>query len=134
MRSRFLVGASLLVGILVIGTLSAANLGAAPSKEWVIASFARPTVIAGAIVQGSVLIVHDDERMANGEPCTTVYRFDRVRGRQEKIVSFMCKPTQREAVDKFTATCRFAVISGPDVLTEYQFAGDKEGHRVPTYR
>ena len=132
MRSRFLVGASLLIGILVIGTLASTNVGAAPSKEWVIANFLRPTVIAGAIVLGSVLIVHDDERMANGEPCTTVYRFDRVRGRQEKIVSFMCKPTQRDEVDTFTATCRYAVISGPDVLTEFQFAGDKEAHRVPS--
>jgi hypothetical protein len=88
-------------------------------------------VIAGAIVSGPVVIVHDDNKMLAGQPCTTVYRYGTKNGRQEEIVAFMCKPTERAAVSQFTATCKRAVLTGPDVLVEYQFAGDKEGHGVP---
>jgi hypothetical protein len=133
MRSRFLVGALLLIGVLAVGTLAASDVGATPSRQWIVANFVRPTIVAGAIVLGPVLIVHDEELMAKGEPCTTVYRWDTSRGRQEQIVSFMCKPMQRDVVNKFTVTCSRPPLSGPNVLTEYQFPGDPEAHGVPSY-
>jgi hypothetical protein len=77
MRSRVLVGALLLIGVLAVGTLTASDVGATPSR---------------------------------------------------------CKPTRRDVVDKFTVTCRRAALTGPDVLTEFQFAGDKEAHGVPSYQ
>jgi hypothetical protein len=134
MRSRFLVGPLLLVGVLAVGTLAASTVGATPSRQSIVVNFVRPTVVSGTIVQGQVVIVHDDELMAKGEPCTAVYRFDASRHMQEKIVSFMCKPTHRDMVQKFTVTCSRAPLTGPDVLVEYQFAGDKEAHGVPSYR
>ena len=133
MRSRILVGALLVVGLLAVGTLAASSAVTTPSRQEVVAYFVRPTVIAGAIVQGRVLLVHDDQLMAKGEPCTTVYRLGPRRGLQEKIVSFMCRPTRRDTVNKFTVTCSRAALTGPDVVTEYQFAGDPEAHGVPSY-
>ena len=131
MRSRMFVGALLLIGILAAGTLAASDVGKTPSREWIITTLLRPTLIAGIVAQGPVLIIHDDELMAKGEPCTSVYRFNTTRGVQEKLVSFMCTPAQRDVVDKFTITCTKTPMSGLDVLAEYQFAGDKEGHEVP---
>jgi hypothetical protein len=133
MRSRVLVGLLVIIGLLAVGTIAASDVGATPSRQWIVATFTRPTIIAGAIVSGPVVIVHDEGKMTSGEPCTTVYRFDTKNGRQEQIVSFMCKPVERRAVDKFTVTCNRAVLSGPDVLVEYQFSGDKEAHGVPAY-
>ena len=131
MRSRMFIGG--LVGLAVIGSLASATVRTAPARPWMVANFVRPTVIAGAIVQGPVVIVHDDERMARGEACTTVYRFDTRSGQQEPIVSFMCVPVERPEAKDFTATCRRAALSGPDVLTEYHFAGEREAHGVPGY-
>ena len=131
MRSRVFVGALLLTGILAAGTLAASDVGKSPSQQWIITHLYRPTLIAGIVAQGNVLIVHDEELMAKGEPCTTVYRFDTSRGRQEKLVSFMCTPAQRDLVKKFTVTCARSGMTGLDVLAEYQFPGDTEGHEVP---
>jgi hypothetical protein len=131
MRSRVLVGALLLIGVLGVGMLAASDVGATPSQQSIVTNFMEPTLIAGAIVMGPALIVHDEALMAKGEPCTTVYRFDTSRGRQEKIVSFMCEPTHGDVVDKFTVTCRRPGFTGLRVLTEYQFAGDPEVHGVP---
>ena len=133
MRTRFLVGGLVLFGVAAAAVVLAGDAGAAPSRQWIVATFARPTVIAGAIVSGPVVIVHDDNKMMAGQPCTSVYRVGGKNGRQEEIVSFMCKPATRDEVSEFTATCRRAVLSGPDVLVEYQFAGDKEAHGVPGY-
>jgi hypothetical protein len=49
---------------------------------------------------GVHLIVHDEDKMMRGEPCTALYRVG----------------TKKRPVD---------------VLEEYQFAGDSEGHGVP---
>jgi len=133
MRSRLFVSALLLIGILAAGSLAASDAGRTPSQHWVITTLLRPTLIAGIAAQGTVLIVHDDDLMAKGEPCTSVYRFDPARGRQEKLVSFMCTPAQRDVVEKFTITCTKTAMSGVDVLAEYQFPGDKEAHEVPRY-
>jgi hypothetical protein len=133
MRSRFLLGALVLFGVAAATVLAASDTGVTPSRQWIVATFTRPTIIAGAIVSGPVVIMHDDNKMMAGRPCTSVYRFDGKNGRQEEIVSFMCRPVQRSAVAEFTATCRRAVLSGPDMLVEYQFAGDSEAHGVPNF-
>jgi hypothetical protein len=79
---------------------------------------------------GSYLVVHDDDRMAKGEPCTSIYAFDPARGPQALAVEFMCKPSQREVCDRTTFSLR-RDDAGPSRVTEYQFAGDTEVHEVP---
>jgi hypothetical protein len=81
---------------------------------------------------GPVVFEHDDARMARGEPCTTVYTYDRKTKRPGNvIVEFMCLPQERPLTANFAATCTRESPAGPERLAEYQFAGDREGHGVP---
>lgn len=124
MRSRIIVGALLFVAVFAIGTR------ANPSRQWSIVNFPDPVQVKGELIMGPVLIIHDDVKMAKGEPCTTFYRFDKVKGPQEPLVSFHCRPAQRSVVGTTTLT----VVSndpGCRKLVEYQIAGDSEGHGVP---
>jgi hypothetical protein len=130
MRARILVAASIVMAALTTGILSASDAGGSPSKQWSPVFFAQPTVVAGRVIQGAVMFVHDDQRMAEGGACTSVYRFDPASGPKELIVSFMCKPERTKVVDKFTASC---IRDGGNlqILTAYQFAGETEAHGVP---
>ena len=127
MRSRILVGSLVLVGLVI----TAARIAADPALKWAIVNLKDTTLIAGSFVSGPVVFVHDDARMARGEPCTSVHRFVPDKGPAEQIVAFHCKPRWGAAPARFTtATTRRP--DGPPVLTEYQFAGDEEAHMVPS--
>ena len=79
-----------------------------------------------------MLFVHDEERMARGEPCTTIRLFEPGSGPTESLVSFHCIPTRRPVARAFTIRTRPNTADGFGcVLTEYQFAGDSDGHGVP---
>jgi hypothetical protein len=92
----------------------------------------EPTLIGSTIVEGPVVFTHDDTKMSRGEPCTTVYLLEPPKGRAEEIASFRCIPTPRKVVHRFTTTTRPNTELGFGcVLTEFQFAGDSEGHGVP---
>jgi len=131
MRSRILVGALAVMAILASGVLAASDAGGSPTRQWSAVFFAQPTIIAGKTVQGAVMFVHDDQLMASGGACTSVYRFDPATGPKDLIVSFMCRPEKAGSVDKFTASC---IRNGGNlqILTAYQFPGDAELHGVPT--
>lgn len=132
MKSRTLVGALLLFGVLAAATVAAIEPNVAVRRQG-IAFFLRPTQVAGQLVIGKALIVHDDAKMARGEPCTTIYRFGK--SGTEEIVSFMCKPAARPLTDRLTVRCvpnRFSQVT--DVMTEFQFAGEIEAHGVTTSR
>jgi hypothetical protein len=124
MRSRIFVASLLLAGAVVAAT------NAAPAVKWAVVNLKDTTMIAGAFVTGSVVFVHDDDRMARGEPCTSVHRFVPGQGPGEQIVAFHCKPRWTKAPARFTAATA-SRPDGPPVLTEYQFAGDEEAHIVP---
>ena len=132
MRSRILVETLFLVGVLAAGTVATSGDGSAPSRQSAIVYLTEPTLIGSTIVEGPVLFTHDHGKMARGEPCTTVYLFEPTKGPAEEIASFHCIPTPREVVHKFTiATRPNAALGFGCVLTEFQFAGDSEGHGVP---
>jgi hypothetical protein len=119
---------TLLIAVAAVFLLAAAK----PAKKSAVVALANPTSIAGAIAYGTVIFEHDDERMARGEPCTTVYEADATtKERGRVIVEFMCSPRERPVASKFEAICARASIGGSDLLVEYQFAGDREGHGVP---
>lgn len=117
---------------LVVGSgFVTSRLHATPQQRWAIVNFTDPVAVKGHLLQGAYLVVHDDARMAKGEPCTTIYRFDRTKGPQAAEVEFMCKPAQRAACDKTTVSVDYDSTLGVRKMTEYQFAGDDEVHGVP---
>jgi len=133
MKWSMRIGAVLVVTLMAAGTLTARGdsfVGSA--KQWTIVNFQDAVLVKGNYVMGPVLIVHDSEKMARGEPCTTFYRFDAARGQQEPLVSFHCKPrmTDRPA----SATQIVTTLDDPACrkLVEYQVAGDAEAHGVPS--
>ena len=128
--SRF-VTASVLVLLLGAGAVTT-SAGSAPKRQSAVVYLNEPTLIGSTIVQGPVLFVHDEERMARGEPCTTIRLFEPGNGPTESLVAFHCIPTRRPIARAFTMRTRPNTADGFGcVLTEYQFAGDSEGHGVP---
>jgi hypothetical protein len=126
MRSRIIVGSLVLLGI----GIAAARTTADPALKWAAVHLKDTTLIAGAFVSGPVVFVHDDAKMARGEPCTSVHRFEPDKGPGEQIVAFHCKPRWTTAPGKFT-TATTSRPDGPPIMTEYQFAGDAEAHGIP---
>ena len=127
MRTRYIVGSLVLLGIALAGSRTAAD----PALKWAIVNLTNTTVIAGAFVSGPVVFVHDDAKMARGGPCTSVHEFDAKKGLGKEVVAFHCKPRWTKAPARFTQ----ATATRPDrprVMTEYQFAGDEEAHGIPT--
>src|SRR6185295_3683677 len=131
MKTRITVGLSLLIALLGVGTYSSRAADFASGRHWALVSFMEPVMVKNQFIMGSVLIVHDDAKMARGEPCTTFYRFEPGKGQQEELVSFHCRPIHRTAAAETVLT----VVSGPDSckrLIEYQIAGDDEAHGIPS--
>ena len=129
MRSRILTGALLVVTVLFVAATAS---DAGPTVRWAAGYLSEPTLIGSTIVQGPVLFVHDDARMARGEPCTTVRLFEPGVGPLDEVASFHCTPIRRAAARSFTITTRRNDALGFGcVLVEYQFAGDTEAHGVP---
>jgi hypothetical protein len=128
MRSRIIVGS--LVMFAFVTAVAVSRTAADPAVKWASINLTDTTLIAGAFVSGPVVFVHDDARMAAGEPCTSVHRFIPGKGVGEELVAFHCKPRWGQAPKRFTQ----AVTNTPDglrVMTEYQFAGDGEAHAIP---
>ena len=135
MRSRIIVAALLVFGVLAAGTIATSGDGVAPPRQWGIVNFTDPVLVTDQILMGPYLIVHDDAKMERGEACTSFYRFDPAKGPQEEVLSFHCTPATRPAPDRLTLTKseRKSAI-GIARLTEYQFPGDCEAHGIPIKR
>jgi hypothetical protein len=94
MRASRHVAASVLVLLLGVGAVTT-SAGSAPKRQSAVIYLNEPTLIGSTIVQGPVLFVHDEERMARGEPCTTIRLFEPGSGPTESLVSFHCIPMRR---------------------------------------
>ena len=128
MRSRIILGSLFVATVMIVGAVS--QSGADPTVKWAAINLKDTTLIAGRLISGPVIFVHDDAKMANGQPCTSVHRYEPGKGAGEELVAFHCKPRWGKAPDQFTQ----AVTTSPDgvrKMTEYQFAGDKEAHGIP---
>ena len=128
MPSRFIFGSLLVAAAITVG--SVAQTGADPTIKWAAVNLRDTTMIAGTFVSGPVVFIHDDARMAAGEPCTSVHRFESGKGAAEQLVAFHCKPRRAKAPQQFTQQVRTSA-DGPRIMTEYQFAGDGEAHEIP---
>jgi hypothetical protein len=117
--------------VLLAAVTSSAVAGSHRSPQWAIIDLWDPTLIGETIVQGPVFFVHDESRLRRGEPCTSVELFDPATGPCLKIASFDCVLKPRPVVSSFTVTTRpNAELGYGSVLTEFQFAGEDEGHVV----
>lgn len=130
MKTRIIIGATVLVALLGVGTFVSRAGEVGGRRQWTVINFRDAVQVKDQVVMGPVLIVHDDEKMTRGEPCTTFYRFDPVKGPQEELISFHCLPVQRSVVDHTTFKLVDTAV-GCKRLTEYQIAGDSEGHGIP---
>ena len=131
MWSSRIVITSLLLCVFGVGAFATSG-DSTPARQWAVVYLQEPTLIGSTIVQGPVLFTHDDALMARGEPCTTVRLFEPGTGPSETIASFHCVPVRRPVVSVFTLRTRPNLTDRLGcVLTEYQFAGDGEGHGVP---
>ncbi len=130
---RRLVIALLAASLAAIIAIAVSARGEITSKrESAVVEFTNTVKLTNVLLRGQYLIVHDEERMANGEACTYVYS-----GTVEKVdklvTSFHCVHMNRAKTDKLKVT--FANYGGksyetPEIL-EIQFAGSADGHRVP---
>jgi hypothetical protein len=130
MVSRVTVAAVLLLGTLVPATVAMSG-DRAPSRQSAVVRFARPTWVANRLLIGTYVIVHDEDKMARGEPCTALYFAGARTHPLEEAVSFLCIPRKRASVPRLSITLSSDPVLGIDTLTEYQFAGDPEAHGVP---
>src|SRR5262245_42293072 len=130
MRARILVGVLLVVVVFASGGIASNGSHVSP-QQWAIVNLLDPVSVQGHFLMGPVLIVHDDARMEKGEPCTSIYTFDRADGSRKLETEFVCVPEQREICDKTTLSVARNQRTGINQLTKYQFAGDSEAHGVP---
>jgi hypothetical protein len=130
-----MVSRAVVASVLLVGTLVPANLVMSrvrtPGQQSAIVSFEHPTRVGSQILIGNYVIVHDEEKMTRGQPCTTLYRVGTRIDLIDEVVSFRCIPHERKIAPSFVTTVSSNPELGIDTLTEYQFAGDSEGHGVP---
>src|SRR5262245_17010052 len=101
---RVVLIAFALFGLLALGGTVWQSSGsrAAPSRESAVVEIARTVKLNGALLRGVYTIVHDEERMARGEPCTFVYSGRKIDERK-LVVAFHCIHVERERVTAFKA-------------------------------
>jgi len=127
MKRLFLL-ASILTALVVVIGVSAAQSNS-PKQERANVEFTQTVKLVDVLLKGDYLFVHDEERMAKGEDCTYVYD-----AAGKLVVSFHCTPVDRPKAESFrVVTSRMNLAYGPPEITEIQFAGSTEAHRVPTF-
>ena len=99
-------------------------------KQSAVTNFDQAVVLHGVTLKGEYLFVHDDAAMQRGEACTYVYEGNAPIAKK-LVVSFHCVPVERMKAKHFLIR---SVETSPGIaeLREFQFAGDTEGHAVPT--
>ena len=128
---------TLIVGAMAIAiTLDSTATAVPPGKEMSVIDVPDKTKLLKAVLQGKYILIHDDEKMAQGDPCFSVYEYaEDQTGKPEAlpdklVVSFHCQPVQRGKVNQIVLTLGM-ISSELFELREIQFAGSSEGHRVP---
>jgi hypothetical protein len=134
---RFLL-ITLLLGAtgVIIGALGSFAKAAPPEREIEVANIPDKTKLLKATLQGKYIFVHDDTKMAKGEPCLYVYKYSEDQAGMPEVkpenlvVSFHCEPVQREKAKQIVLT--YGMLSSDLFeLREIQFPGSTKGHRVP---
>ena len=130
MRLRHVVMLSALVALAGLAESATPARGAETSAtQSAVVIFQDPVVINGTFVMGLVKIVHDEDRMARGEPCTQVFHLPEGKPPPE-VVAVHCKRISRPVADQLTLSLRTTDPSYR-VLTAYQFRGTDHAHQLP---
>ena len=136
MKRLILMTLLLVAAALTVSGLASFTAAAPPGKEIEVADIPDKTKLMKATLQGKYIFVHDDTKMAKGEPCLCVYEYSEDQaGRPEVksdklVVSFHCVPVQREKATRIVLT--YGMLSADLFeLREIQFTGSAEAHRVP---
>src|SRR5689334_15189001 len=72
-----------------------------PKKEMAVVDLSDKTKMMAEILQGKYIFVHDEERMAKGEPCFYVYKYSQdAAGKpdikpENLVLSFHCQHIER---------------------------------------
>lgn len=126
---RFSLIALMLVAIALIA-FAPDTKALAGKKQTGVVDFTQRTKLKDVYLSGKTLFVHDDEKMARGEPCTSVYSYEGSK-KGKLIIEFHCQPVERTRTDKFFVR---SLLLGPPhnvaEIQEFQFAGSTEGHRI----
>jgi hypothetical protein len=136
MKRLLLVTLVLSATAMIVSAFASFATAAPPGKEMSVANIPDKTKLLKTTLQGKYIFVHDDSKMAKGEPCFYVYEYSEDQAGQpeakpEKLVaSFHCQPVERPKAAQVVLT--YGMLS-PELfeLREIQFPGSTEGHRVP---
>ena len=129
MKSFLLFAAILCAVVLSSSAPLTTEAASAAKKERATVVFNDPVKLMGITLQGEYLFVHDDEAMLRGDACTRVYR-GAGESASKLVASFHCLPQIGHRVSNFTVRTRM-ISPGEYEVTDYQFAGSVEAHRVP---
>ncbi len=103
-----------------------------PSVEWGVVNFKHPVKLVDQILFGRYMVVHDHIRKAAGEACTTFHKITKDGRAGETVASFFCvldhKAVAEQSVIRGRRTGDSSIVLE---ITELQFEGSTEVHRVP---
>lgn len=109
-----------------------------PKKEMAVVDLSDKTKVMKEILQGKYIFLHDEERMAKGEPCFYVYKYSEDAGgkplvkNENLVLSFHCQHLERAKAPQIVMT--YVMVAGQADLfeiKEVQFAGSTAVHRLP---
>jgi hypothetical protein len=100
----------------------------AATSERAVVEFTQTVKLLNVFLRGDYVIIHDDSRMAQGDPCLSIYS----KAEPDKlVVAFHCKAVARDKADHFIIRAsRGSWFEVPEVL-EIQFPGSTTAHQVP---
>ena len=119
-----------------IGLLASVAPAHPPGRDIDVVDITDKARLLNAELLGRYILVHDAEKKANGEACLSVYRYSQTRNGQPEIlaenlvVAFHCVAVERPKAKDLILTYGVAK-DGSFEIREIQFAGAREGHRVP---
>lgn len=103
-----------------------------PAREYAKVHFTSPVRIGENVLMGEYVIEHDTDRMARGGPCTHIYS---AKNMKDPVVQFHCRhllrPVNKLGKAQVTLRRDYNAVGTAYILTEFQYAGEREAHGVP---
>ena len=82
---RFAIAVFILgVGLWFTGSYAPTSKAESPTRERAVVEFAQTVKLLGVLLKGEYVIVHDEERMAQGEACTLSLQEQEWKGRRTR--------------------------------------------------